>query len=234
MAQVSGTRTKQAAQTSYQDHSEAIDIEPLGWMSQAPPRESGAGNFPQFVRLVVKRYYWQEYSNIKQSCLAVIQAEVRLNVSFAGSLNWESTRSIMASAVAEAPVNPMVKARAQADVGVSSKSSFSVQVGLTANVTINVGQVVAHVVARQAGLGAVMTWFRDTYTTASGAPNRRIALWRPSSGTTVHRWSAGNPWPASSCPPGEVDSNGIMGTAWNTVFNNHIMQHYDHQRIRLR
>lgn len=234
MAQVSGTRTKQAAQTSFQDHTESIDIEPLGWMSQAPQRESTAGNFPQFVRLVVKRYYWQEYSNIKQACLSVLEAKVQLNVNFAGNLNWEATQSIMASAVAEAPVNPAVKARAQADIGVSSKSSFSLQIGLTVNVTINVAQVVAHVVARQAALGAVVTWFRDTYSTANGAPNRRMAIWRPSSGNTTHRWWAGNAYAANSCPPQVVENNGITGTAWNMVFSNRIAQHYDASSLRLR
>lgn len=233
MAQVSGTRTKQAAQTSYQDHSEAIEIEALGWMSQAPPGESSAGNFAQFVRLVVKRYYWQEYDNIKKACLGVLDAKVEFHVNFAGNINWEATQSIMLGAVGEAPVNPAVKARAQADIGVSSKSSFSIQVGLSVNVTVNVAQVVAHLVARQAGLGNVMTWFKDTYNTASSASGRRITMWRPSSGNTTHRWSAGNPWPDGTCPPGPIETNGVIGTAWNTAYNNHILTHYDYRRVRL-
>lgn len=229
--QVGGAQNKQSSQTRRQDHRESIDdMERLGWMSGAPQSESSAGNFREFVRRVVKRFYWEEYSNTYNVCKSVFSGTARLEVSFIGRLNWESTRSVMVGAVAELPVHEAVKARAQADMGVSSKSSFEVMVGLSVSVEVNVGEVVAHTVARQAGLGHLCVTMRDRYLTADGTGDRFMAMWRDSSGLT-HRWWAGNTAP--SCPMSQVTDNGIAGTIANVILANGLERYFNYQTLRL-
>lgn len=229
--QVGGAQNKQSSQTRRQDHRESIDdMERLGWLSGAPASESSAGNFREFVRRVVKRFYWEEYSNTYTVCRSVFSGNAELTAGFLGRINWEATQRVMAGAVAELPVNPAVKARAEADVGVSSKTSFEVTVGLNVTLNVNIGEVVAHTVARQAGLGHLCVTMRDRYLTADGTGDRFMAMWRDSTGLT-HRWWAGNTAP--SCPMSQVTDNGIAGTIANVVIANGLERHFNYQTLRL-